>query len=61
MAMSRKHYRAVAKILNDRRKEATDEEAAVIDAIARDMADVFHEDNERFRRYTFLIAAGAAP
>ena len=59
MAMSRKHFEAVAATIacQARRCETPGETAAVAN-IARDLAFVFKSDNPRFDKARFLTACG---
>ena len=56
--MTRKHFVAIAKILGARRYEGGTYQP-VVDDLARDLADLFAEENEYFDRDRFLNAAGA--
>ena len=71
MALSRKHYEAVAGILADNWEDvppgAEDDEAiawdvgnnAAVEEIARRLAEYFATENPNFNRERFLKAAGA--
>lgn len=65
--MTRKHYVAVATIIRARRNgSALDmyrgstvaQVRSTLDDVARDLADVFAQDNPRFDRGRFLAACG---
>lgn len=62
MALSRKHYNAVAEIISRRNREAVrpdDEARLFIRYIAEDLADLFQADNpQHFDRRRFLAACG---
>jgi hypothetical protein len=62
---TRRHYVAIARMIRDRaeRSPARGEPGGTwyyvaLDDIARDLADFFQEDNPRFDRDRFLVAAG---
>lgn len=56
--MSRKHYEAVARVIRSNKVlNAADPHAAeVIDDVAKDLAQAFYTDNDRFNRDRFLAA-----
>lgn len=54
--MTKKHFEALAAIVNDNRFDGSRKEAC--ESIARDMADLFAEENPRFDRERFLTACG---
>lgn len=59
--MSKKHYVAVAQILSATPITDDAHASAIVkdrDEIARRLADVFADDNPRFDRARFLVAAG---
>jgi len=60
MAMSRKNYEEVARILSDRYighgGNHSPSARAMIEGIAHDMADMFARDNSRFDRVRFMEA-----
>lgn len=67
MSLSRKHYEAVAEVIKSNIDAATDfdlgtehDEGYVhgCEWVARDLANYFAADNERFDRARFLAAAG---
>ena len=63
MAMSRKHYREVAEILNDHLREIKAEsrepgEIEVVESIAANMAEFFKRDNGNFQYGQFYKAVG---
>lgn len=66
MAMSRKHYREVAGIINMELKNAeafvNDDEIGtaqyVLDNVAKSLAAMFQIDNSNFNRAQFLEACG---
>lgn len=71
MAMSKKHYEAVARRVKDRLDAATTEHSgglidstakkavhAAMRELARDLAVDFREDNPNFDRQRFLTACG---
>lgn len=55
--MTRKHFIAIAAIIDARRDELTTEGILLL-PLARDMADMFAADNPRFDRERFLKACG---
>ncbi len=61
MAMSRKHYVAVAQAVKDVRDIAKDVRNAseALDLLARRLATVFQGDNGMFDRNRFLRACGS--
>ena len=61
MAMSRKHYVAVAQAVKDVRDIAKDARNAseALDLLARRLATVFQGDNGMFDRNRFLRACGS--
>ncbi len=64
MALSRKHYEAVAQILNDNaafnvRIQKPDGVTAIA-SVAEDLADLFEKDNASFDRDRFLKAVATA-
>ena len=54
--MTRKHFEALAAIINQNRFDGSRKEACY--SIADDMADFFAEENPRFNREQFLTACG---
>ncbi|MFF1693189.1 hypothetical protein ACFVXC_06105 [Streptomyces sp. NPDC058257] len=56
MAMSRKHYRAIARALRQAREYYPDDTNG-IDYVMRELAGICAEDNHHFRRQTFYDAA----
>jgi len=52
---SRRHYQAIADILNDYYEKKS---AEMIEAMAKDLADLFEADNPRFDRRRFYSAVG---
>lgn len=59
MAMSRKHYREVAKIINDAVESSDSPDGdAVARQIAAELARMFKADNPNFRREQFMDACG---
>lgn len=65
MAMSRKHYTEVAKIVRDNvefaGRQVSDHGASYavgVSAVARDLADMFRKDNPAFDRSRFYMACG---
>jgi hypothetical protein len=59
-AFTRRHYVAVAYIINRRYRcfEADSSAAHAVDWMADDFCDLFASDNPRFKRGRFLIACG---
>ena len=57
--MTRKDYEAVAKVLNANRYRHASKSVDTVDAIARDLADIFAADNPRFDSTKFLNAVTA--
>lgn len=55
MAMSRKHYEAIARILADSMAD-TQVDARSVAGVARELADYFKSDNPSFRYDTFFEA-----
>lgn len=55
MAMSRKHYEAIARILADNMAD-THVQARSVAGVARELADYFKSDNISFRYDTFFEA-----
>jgi hypothetical protein len=65
MAMSRKHYVQVARIIRDNvefsGRQFSDHGASYavgVSAVARDLADMFRQDNPAFDRSRFYMACG---
>lgn len=54
MAMYKKHYIAIAKIISDAQRQNTAEQ--VCDHIAHDLCIFFREDNSAFNKDKFLEA-----
>jgi hypothetical protein len=68
MAMSRKHYREVAEVINGAYTEHFDTELSpayvqgwVLSYVAAGLAALFNEDNERFDRERFMEACFPTP
>jgi hypothetical protein len=60
MAMSRKHYRALAQVLRQAREYYPDDQTC-IDFVMRELADACARDNRSFRRQQFYDAATPEP
>ena len=61
--LTRKHFNTIANTLADNRKEwervdGLDTSGAVLDSVARDMADAMRQFNPSFDRDRFLKACG---
>ncbi len=57
--MSRKHYRAIAAAIADARKTANSASTDhALDALARTLACIMKDDNDRFDLNRFLTACG---
>jgi len=54
MALSKKHYIEIAKIISNAQRQNTGEQAC--DHIASDLCDMFQRDNSAFNRDKFLEA-----
>ncbi len=54
--MSRKHYRAIAKIIAEMNRDFYS--TTMIDNMAKEMASYFKGDNSAFNRTKFLEACG---
>lgn len=54
MAMSKKHYIAIAKIIANAQRQNTVEQA--LDHVTEDLADMFKCDNAAFNRAKFIEA-----
>lgn len=59
MAMSRKHYEAVARVIRDEREnwDVGGEVQVALNYLAQNLAGVFAADNPNFDRQRFLAAA----
>lgn len=62
MAMSRKHYEAVARVLREERENWTEDGQVqlALSYVASQLAGVFAADNQAFDRDRFLEAARAS-
>jgi len=59
MALTQKHFRSIADMLNLRLVQAaTSGERALVAQIARDMAAICKADNPRFKKEKFFEAVG---
>jgi hypothetical protein len=60
MAMTRKDYKVVAKVLKEQRTKNFDTlyQFEIVDAMAQDFARAFEDSNSKFDRKRFLEAVG---
>ncbi len=56
--MSKKHYRAIARAVNERRMESRGVARRKVIELTADIADVLSDDNPQFRYSTFYEACG---
>lgn len=59
LGMTRKDYEAVASALRNARRTGGDEDT--LHRVAEELSEVFHAENPRFAKPTFLKACGVVP